>query len=166
MWRAAKFLLLKTSSMAIYTTFIDKESSIWKRKKKLVVNMMISPSQLVFCLFCFLMHAVLYACYSGPTSTACLCWRWKTWWSWVTNQTPNASSPTCSLWSTTCADTRCPWVGPVTSDLFSGWDPPAPPPQTFTWWWPPLWQQAGSNSCTSLMVGLGIVSVCACVCIS
>lgn len=128
MWRAATFLqlflLLKTSSMAIYTIFIDKESSIWKRKK----NLMISSSQLVFCLFCFLMHAVLYACSSGPTPTACLCWRWKTWWSWVTNQTPNASSPMCSLWSTTCADMRCPWVGPVTSDLFSGPPPPHPQP--------------------------------------
>lgn len=51
--------------------------------------------------------------------TACLCWKWRTWWSWVINPTPNVSSPTYSLWSTTCADTRCPWVGPVTSDLCS-----------------------------------------------
>lgn len=54
---------------------------------------------------------------SGPASTACRCWRWRTWWSWATSPTPSVSSPTSSPWSTTCADMRCPWVGPVTSDL-------------------------------------------------
>lgn len=62
---------------------------------------------------------LLYARSSGPMPTACLCWKWRTWWSWVINPTPNVSSPTYNLWSTTCADTRCPWVGPLTSDLYS-----------------------------------------------
>lgn len=82
-----------------------------------------------------LTHTVLYASFSGPAPTACLSSRWRTWWSWVTNLTPNVSLPTCSLWSTTYADTRCPWVGPVTSDLCSVKGPfsmCAPLPTRFT----------------------------------
>lgn len=56
-------------------------------------------------------------CSSGPTPSACLCWRWRTWWSWVINLTPSVSLLMFSLWLTTCADTRCPWVGRATSDL-------------------------------------------------
>lgn len=131
----------------------------------------------------FLIQAVsFYACSSGPTPTACLCWKWRTWWSWVINQTPNVSSPTYSLWSTTCADTRCPWVDPVTSDLCSesvrpqrGFQhrvvtrqPPSHPTlpkptllnYIFTWWQTLRWT-AGSQSCTSLMDKLGMcVFVC------
>lgn len=122
-------------------------------------------------------QCLLYACSSGPTPTACLCWRWRTWWSWVINLTPSVSSPTYSLWSTTCADTRCPWVGPVTSDLcsmkrsVSMWHPPHHPfhqpwllqfSSIFTWWPHPHWQ-AWSQSCTSLMEKLGIVCVRVCV---
>lgn len=98
----------------------------------------------------------------GPTPTACLCWRWRTWWSWATNQTPNVFSPTCSLWLTTCEDMRCPWVAPVTSDLWTECDQTGlllssllRHHQKTTW-------EAGSKSCTSLMDKLGIVCVCDC----
>lgn len=56
-------------------------------------------------------------CSSGPAPSACPCWRWRTWWSWGTSRTPSVSSPMYSLWLTTCAGTRCPWVGRATSDL-------------------------------------------------
>lgn len=121
-------------------------------------------------------YCLLYASFSGPTPTACLSWRWRTWWSWVINLTPNVSLPTCSLWSTTCADTRCPWVGPVTSDLcsmkcsfstcvplstrFTSLDSsPGPSPLDDN---PPRWE-ARSQSCTSLMEKLRIVCVCLCI---
>lgn len=75
-------------------------------------------------LFILIQSSIL--CSPGPVWTACLCWRWKTWWSWEINQTPNVSSPTYSRWSITCADMRCPWAAPVTSDLGSSVRPHPP----------------------------------------
>lgn len=111
--------------------------------------------------------------------TACLCWRWRTWWSWVISPTPNVSSPTYSLWSTTCADTRCPWVGPATSDLCSvkhsapTWHQvpsslslhlPWPLLSSIFTWWPPPHGQAGSQGCTSLRWTMRGLHVCVFVC--
>lgn len=68
------------------------------------------------------------------------------------------SSPTYSLWSTTCADTRCPWVVLLTSNLCSVSTQPRPhlrlrlvTVSTLTGW---------AMSCTSLMDKLGILCVC------
>lgn len=51
--------------------------------------------------------------------TACPWWRWRTWWSWVRNQTPSVCSRMFSHWWTICASMRWWWRGrsrPLTSD--------------------------------------------------
>lgn len=153
----------------IMTEFCDLE--IWGEHPLLYSPCGPLPSRLLICLS--LIHAVSHVCSSGRTPTACLCWKWRTWWSWVTNPTPSVSSPTYSPWSTTCAGTRCPWVGPVTSDLCSvSAQPPCAPPSPNPWP-PPLAPSSAddclcserlwSQTCTSPKGRWGIVCVCVCV---
>lgn len=186
MWRAAKFLqlflLIKTSSMAIYTIFIDKESSIWKRNLYFqtqaethsehddfsfpagVLSVLLSHARCPVCLFlrthanCMpLLEVEDMMIMGNKPDSKCVFTYVQSLVNHLRRYEMSMGRP-CDLW-------------PVFG-LGSGFTSPRPPPPlTFTWWWPPLWQ-AGSNSCTSLMVGLGIVrvcvrvSVCACVCIS